>query len=81
MHNEDQYENIIKRLFIIGIYGDNEKSPDFISCLEKWFNGSKYCNHVLGIERHKCNLKLKDSILNVQEIKKTISEFLNKEEV
>lgn len=81
MHNEDEYENIIKRLYIIGIYGDAQKSPNFISCLEKWFNGSKYSNHIFGIERHKYNLKLKDSILNVQEIKKTISEFLNKEEV
>ncbi len=75
MHNEDDYENIIKRLFIIGIYGDNEQSPDFITCLEKWFKGSNYSNHVLGIERHKYDLKLKDSILNVEEIKKSISEL------
>lgn len=34
MHNEDKYENFIKRLFIIGIYGDKEKSPDFIPYLE-----------------------------------------------
>lgn len=77
MHNEDKYESIIKRIFIIGIYGDNEKTPDFIPCLEKWFKGSKYSNHVLGIERHKYNLKLNDSILNVAEIKKSISEFIN----
>ena len=77
MHNEDKYENIIKRLFIIGIYGDKEQSPEFIPCLEKWFNGSKCPNHVLGIERHKYNLKLKDSILAVDEIKKSISEFIN----
>ena len=77
MHNGDKYENIIKRLFIIGIYGDKEQSPEFIPCLEKWFNGSKYSNHVLGIERHKYNLQLKDSILAVDEIKKSISEFIN----
>lgn len=77
MHNEDNYENIIKRLFIIGIYGDKEKSPDFIPCLEKWFNCSKYSNHVLGIERYKYDLKLKDSILKVEEIKESIQKFIN----
>ena len=77
MHNEDKYENLVKRLFIIGIYGDSEKSPDFIPCFEKWFEGTRYTNHVLGIERHKYNLKLKDSILQVDELKATIEEFIN----
>lgn len=77
MHNEDKYENLVKRLFIIGIYGDSKKSPDFIPCFEKWFNGTRYTNHVLGIERHKHNLKLKDSILEVDELKTMIDEFIN----
>lgn len=77
MHNEDKYENLVKRLFIIGIYGDSEKSPDFIPCFEKWFNGTRYTNHVLGIERHKYNLKLKDSILEAEELKTVIEEFIN----
>ena len=65
------------KLFIIGIYGDRDKSVEFVPCLEKWFNGSKYSNHVLGIERHKYNLQLKGSVLDVDEIKKEISEFIN----
>lgn len=77
IHNESEYENIIKRLFIIGIYGDKEQSPYFTSCFEKWFEGSKYSNHVLGIERHKYNLKLKDSILDIAGIKNRIDEFIN----
>lgn len=77
IHNESEYENIIKRLFIIGIYGDKAQNPDFIQCLEKWFNGSKYSNRVLGIERHKYNLELKDSVLNVAELKNKIDEFIN----
>ncbi len=76
MHNEDEYESFIKRLFIIGIYGKQEQSLEFIPCLEKWFACSKYSNHVLGIERHKYNLQYKDSILGVDEIKKSISEFI-----
>ena len=77
MHNEDKYENLVKRLFFIGIYGDSEKSPDFIPCFEKWFEGTRYTNHVLGVERHKYNLKLKDSILEIDELKTKIEEFIN----
>lgn len=77
MHNEDKYENFVKRLFIIGIYGDLKKSPDFISCFEKWFEDTRYTNHVLGVERHNYNLKLKDSILEVDELKSLIEEFIN----
>lgn len=76
-HNEGNYENIVKRLFIIGIYGGKEENPDFISCFEKWFEGTKYFNHVLGIERHKYNLQLKDSVLNIEDIRKEINEFVN----
>lgn len=76
-HNEDKYNDLIKKLFIIGIYGDKEKSPDFLPCLEKWFDGSKYSNHVLGIERHKFNLKLKDSILDIDAVRNEINEFIN----
>jgi mutT protein len=77
MHNDDKYENLVKRLFIVGLYGDLKKQPYFISCLEKWFEGTKYTNHVLGVERHNYNFKLKDSVLEVEEIKKLISEFIN----
>ncbi len=77
MHNEDKYENVLKKLFVIGIYGSKEQSPDFLSCFEKWFAGSKYSNHVLGIERHKYNLQLNDSVLNVDEIRSSASQFIN----
>ncbi len=77
MHNEEKYENILKRLFIIGIYGDKEQNPDFTDCFEKWFNGYKYSGHVLGVEKHKYGLKLKDSVWDVEEIRNSISEFIN----
>lgn len=76
-NNEQKHKDLIKKLFIVGIYGDKIKNPDFIPCLEKWFDGTKYLNHVLGIERHKYNLKLKDSVLDIPEIKSAISEFVN----
>ncbi len=77
MHNEEKYDNIIKRLFIIGIYGDKEQNPDFLGCFEKWFHGSRYSNHVLGIEKHKYNLKWKNSVLDVEALRACISDFIN----
>lgn len=75
MHN-DTYDTIIKRLYIIGIYGKAETTPDYIPGFEKWFNGSPYHNRVLGIERHMYNQKIRDSVLDVEEIKNMITEFL-----
>ncbi len=75
MHN-DTYEEIIKRLYIIGIYGNAETTPDFIPCFEKWFSGSSCQNHVLSIERHRYSQKLQDCVLDVPEIKTKIQDFL-----
>lgn len=75
MHN-DTYEEIIKRLYIIGIYGEAETTPGFIPCFEKWFNCSPYQNRVLGIERHKYGQKLRDQVLDVAEVKTMIEKFL-----
>ena len=77
MHNEMEYENILRRLYIIGVCGDTVHSPDFIPCLEKWFNHTKYSNHVLGLERHRYDLKLNDCVLDVEELKDKIDEFIN----
>ena len=75
MHN-DIYEEIIRRLYIIGIYGKAETSPDYIPCFEKWFDGSPFQNRVLGIERHLYGQKLHDNVLDVAEVKTHISTFL-----
>lgn len=75
MHN-DTYEEIIKRLYIIGVYGKAETTPDFIPCFEKWFNCSPYQNRVLGIERHLYGQKLHDNVLDVAEIKAKLDDFL-----
>lgn len=37
MQNEASYDAIVSKLYIIGIYGDENKAPDFITCFEKWF--------------------------------------------
>lgn len=74
-HNEDIYEGIISGLYIIGIYGSRDQSPDFIPCLEKWFQCSKYEDHVLGIERHKFGQKMQDSILEVPKVREAVHKF------
>lgn len=76
MHCGEQYENIISRLYIIGVYGEKEKTPDFIPCFEKWFECSEYQGHVLGIERHKYNQKIHDCILDVDEVTAVLKEFI-----
>lgn len=75
MHN-DTYGEIIRRLYIIGVYGKGETTPDFIPCLEKWFSGSPYRNRVLGIERHLYSQKLRDDLLDVAEVREMIRDFL-----
>lgn len=78
MHHGEKYEDIISRLFIIGVYGKKEDTPDFIPCLEKWFNCSEYTGHVLGIERHKYGQKIGDSILDVDEVREAIRTFMER---
>ena len=76
MHNEDKYEDILSRLYIIGIYGNRESTPDFIPCFEKWFECSEYENRVLGIERHKYHQKPEDSVLDEEEVRIILKNFL-----
>ena len=76
MHNEDSYETIVSKLYIIGVYGDRKKTPDFIPCLEKWFEGMEFSNHVLGIERYRYGQKIADKILCIEEVKNRIDCFI-----
>ena len=75
MHN-DAYDETIRRLYIIGVYGASESSPDFIPRLEKWFDGSSYKRRVLGIERHLYGQTLHDNILSAEGISSKILDFL-----
>ena len=76
MHNDECYETIISKLYIIGVYGSIDKTPDFVPCLEKWFDCSQYNNHVLGIERHQYGQKIDERILSIEEVKIQINSFV-----
>lgn len=75
MHNGESYEAIVSKLYIIGVYGDRKKAPDFIPCLAKWFEGTQFHNHVLGIERHKYGQKIADNVLCVEEVRDMLNRF------
>ena len=76
MHNDDSYEAIISKLYIIGIFGDSNQTPDFIPCFEKWFTDTNFNGHVLGIERHKYDQKMSDRILCIKEVRDTLAKFI-----
>lgn len=73
------YEHIIKRLYVIGVYGNSEDAVNYLSILKDWFKFTMYDNHFLGIERHKYNLKLNESVLSVESICKKLDEFILRE--
>lgn len=76
MHNEDKYQTIVERLYIIGILGSKQETPDFIPCLSKWFDCTKINEHVLPIERHIYNQKMKDYVIDCTDVKNSIKKFL-----
>jgi multimeric flavodoxin WrbA len=76
MRNEEKYGDIISRLYIIGIYGNRNQTPDFIPCFEKWFTGSGKENHILGIERHIIGQGRDEYILSNEDVKQNITQFL-----
>lgn len=76
MHNEDSYEIIISKVYIIGVYGDKKNTPDFIPCLTRWFECTQFNDHVLGIERHRYNQRIADNILDIEEVRNMITCFI-----
>lgn len=76
MHN-DNYDEIIQRLYIIGIYGSSEETPDFLPCFQKWFADSPCQDHVLGIQRHLLGQRMADSVLDSETAIAQIRDFLS----
>lgn len=76
MHNDD-YEELVQKLYIIGVYGNQTDAPDFLPCLAKWFEGTACHNHVLGLERHQYHQKIEDRLLDVAEVREQLSAFLS----
>ena len=77
MHNED-YDELVEKLYFVGVYGDKKQNPDYLSNFEKWFECTDIKGHVLGIERHKYGQKLQDSIIDVVEVRSALEEFMRR---
>lgn len=75
MHN-DTDEAILQRLYLVGVYGSREVSPDFIPCLESWFQDSPWRGRVLGLERHRYGQRLDDRLLDIAAVRARLSAFL-----
>lgn len=76
MHNEN-YEEIISKMFYIGIYGSKEEYPYFLKYFEILYDAKECDKHVLGIERHKYSLNLNESIMDNEEIIRALNKFIN----
>ena len=78
MENKEIYDDMLRKIFLIGVYGSRLETPDFVPCLEKWFVDTPYKNHVLGIERRPYKQKMKDCILDVEEVRKKLRNFMKR---
>ena len=76
IHNENSYEIIMKKLYVVGVYGDREKNPEFLALFEKLFEDTEVKNHVLGIERHRYGQKIEDDILDIDKVRVSIDTFV-----
>lgn len=73
---EEKYQGVVERLYIIGVYGSQSESLDFIPCLEKWFTGTAYTGRVLDLERHVYGQKMGDRLLELADVCNKIERFL-----
>ncbi len=74
--DEETWQAVVGKLCIIGIYGSQEESPDFLPCLNKWFAGTALTGRVLGLERHRYGQKMGDLLLDAAEVREMIDCFI-----
>ena len=74
--SEAAYEEVVRRLYIIGVYGAASETPDFLPCLEKWFADTPYTGRVLGLERHAFGQKMADRLLDVPQVRMLLEAFM-----
>ncbi len=75
--DEESWDAVLRRLYIIGVYGSQRETPDFLPCLNKWFAGTAYTDRVLGLERHVYGQKMADSLLEEAAVLRKIDDFIS----
>ena len=78
MQNGSQYEKMLEKLYIIGVYGNAEDSPDFLTFFARQYNFENVEKHILGLERHKYNQKMEDFLLDEDEVRVKLNEFISR---
>lgn len=78
MQNESHYEKMVEKLYIIGVYGNAEDYPDFLNSFARQYDFKNVERHILGLERHKYNQKMKDFLLDEDDVKMKLNEFINR---
>lgn len=78
MHNESQYENIVEKLYIIGVYGSVQDYPEFLNTFARQYEFRNPTEHILGLERHKYHQKMGDFLLKEEDVKARLNEFTGK---
>ena len=77
MQNDTQYEKIVEKLYMIGVYGNAEDYPDFLSFFARQYNFENVEKHILGLERHKYDQKMKDLLLDEEDVKVKLNKFIS----
>ena len=75
LHNESQYEEIVEKLYIIGVYGSSEDSPDFLDFFARQYDFRNPGKHILGLERHRYHQKMGDFLLEEEEVRARLDAF------
>lgn len=78
MQNESHYEKMVEKLYIIGVYGNAEDYPDFLNSFARQYDFDNVERHILGLERHKYDQKMKDLLLDEDDVKVKLNEFINR---
>lgn len=78
MKNEHHYESMVEKLYIIGIYGNAEDYPDFLKTFARQYDFVNAEKHILGLERHKYNQKMNSFLLDEEDVKFKLNEFIKR---
>ncbi len=78
MQNENQWNNMVEKLYIIGVYGSAEEYPVFLRSFALQYSFADVEKHILGFERHKYKQKMDSFLLDEDGVKLKLDIFINR---
>lgn len=76
MQPANQEASFYDRLYVIGVYGSQEATPDFLKLFADQYGFADAGRHILGLERHKYGSKMKDFLLTEREVQEKLDAFV-----